>query len=109
MLVVVALVVVGLGIFLGARQALGEAAALALRGHAAPVTAVAFAPDGKALASGDSALRNIGIRAARVDEIEEYIVAVQRATAGETAVWQGAEFGLHWLPEPAPVPVWIAV
>ncbi len=60
------------------------------------------------LASGDSALRNIGIRPARVDEIEEYIVAVQRATAGETAVWQGAEFGLHWLPEPAPVPVWIA-
>jgi 5,10-methylenetetrahydromethanopterin reductase len=60
------------------------------------------------LASGDSALRNIGVRPARVDEIEEYIVAVQRATTGETATWQGAEFGLHWLPEPAPVPVWIA-
>jgi 5,10-methylenetetrahydromethanopterin reductase len=60
------------------------------------------------LASGDSALRNIGIRPARVAEIEEYTVAVQRATAGETAEWQGAEFALHWLPEPAPVPVWIA-
>jgi 5,10-methylenetetrahydromethanopterin reductase len=60
------------------------------------------------LASGDSALRNIGVRAARVDEIEAYTVAIQRSTAGKTATWEGAEFGLHWLPEPVPVPVWIA-
>lgn len=60
------------------------------------------------LASGDSALRNIGIRPARVSEIEEYAVAVKRATAGGTATWRGADFALHWLPEPAPVPVWIA-
>ena len=60
------------------------------------------------LASGDSALRNIGVRPARVDEIEAYTVAIQRATAGGVGEWEGAEFGLHWLPEPAPVPVWIA-
>ena len=60
------------------------------------------------LASGDSALRNIGVRPARVSEIAEYAVAVQRATAGKTATWRDAEFALHWLPEPAPVPVWIA-
>jgi 5,10-methylenetetrahydromethanopterin reductase len=60
------------------------------------------------LASGDSALRNIGERPARVAEIEEYAVAVKRAARGETATWKGADFALHWLPQPAPVPVWIA-
>ena len=61
------------------------------------------------LASGDSALRNIGVRAATVDEIEAYMVAVQELTAGRTTRWGDATLGLHWLgPTPRPVPVWLA-
>jgi 5,10-methylenetetrahydromethanopterin reductase len=60
------------------------------------------------ISSGDSALRNIGVRAATVDELEAYIVAVQRLTAGQTVDWNGATLGLHWLDDPVPVPVWIA-
>ncbi len=60
------------------------------------------------IASGDSALRNIGVRAATVDELEAYIVAVQRLTAGDTVDWNGATLALHWLDDPVRVPVWIA-
>jgi 5,10-methylenetetrahydromethanopterin reductase len=61
------------------------------------------------LASGDSALRNIGVRPGTVAEIEAYMIAVQELTAGRTARWGGAELGLHWLgPNPRPVPVWLA-
>jgi 5,10-methylenetetrahydromethanopterin reductase len=60
------------------------------------------------IASGDSALRNIGVRAATVDELEAYIVAVQRLTAGDTVDWNGATLALHWLDDPVQVPVWIA-
>lgn len=58
------------------------------------------------LGSGDSALRNIGTRPARVDEIEAYVKAVQDLTAGREAEWNGARFGVHW--HEAPTPVWIA-
>ena len=34
------------------------------------------------LASGDSALRNIGVRAASVAELDAYVRAVQELTAG---------------------------
>src|SRR5262245_33273827 len=37
------------------------------------------------LGSGDSAIRNLGMRVARIDEIEEYAVAVKDATSGRTA------------------------
>src|SRR4051794_7754130 len=61
------------------------------------------------LASGDSALRNIGVRPGSVAEIEAYMVAVQELTAGRTTRWGDAELGLHWLgPAPRPVPVWLA-
>jgi len=60
------------------------------------------------LASGDSALRNIGVRAAKVREIEDYARAVQQATSGGPASWEGTTFSLHWLEDPTPVPVWIA-
>ena len=60
------------------------------------------------ISSGDSALRNIGVRAATVDELEAYIVAVQGLTAGETVDWNGTSLALHWLDEPVRVPVWIA-
>jgi 5,10-methylenetetrahydromethanopterin reductase len=60
------------------------------------------------LASGDSALRNIGVRPATVAEIEAYTVAVRDLTAGEAVEWQGRELQLHWLHAPVRVPVWLA-
>ena len=58
------------------------------------------------IASGDSALRNIGSRPARIDELETYVRAVQALCRGEEAKWQGKQFGVHW--HEAPTPVWIA-
>jgi 5,10-methylenetetrahydromethanopterin reductase len=61
------------------------------------------------VSSGDSALRNIGVRAATVDEIGEYVRALRQLTAGDPADWHGATLQLHWLPPDArPVPVWMA-
>jgi WD40 repeat protein len=50
---VVAVVLAGLAVW-AARLALGESPIATLRGHAAPVTAVAFAADGRTVASGDN-------------------------------------------------------
>jgi 5,10-methylenetetrahydromethanopterin reductase len=60
------------------------------------------------MASGDSALRNIGVKPGSVDLMERYMRAIQALTAGDTFDWEGNSIGLHWLPQPAPVPVWIA-
>jgi 5,10-methylenetetrahydromethanopterin reductase len=60
------------------------------------------------LASGDSALRNIGVAPSSVAEIERAMRAVQTMTAGGTYDDRGTKLALHWLPQPAPVPVWIA-
>jgi 5,10-methylenetetrahydromethanopterin reductase len=60
------------------------------------------------IASGDSALRNIGVRAATVAELEAYMIAVQGLTAGDTVEWNGSSLALHWLDDPVPVPVWVA-
>jgi 5,10-methylenetetrahydromethanopterin reductase len=58
------------------------------------------------IASGDSALRNIGTRPARVDELEAYVRAVQSLCRGDEAEWAGKRFGVHW--HQARTPVWIA-
>ena len=58
-----------------------------------------------ALSSGDSALRNIGVRPARVAELEEFGRAVKGLCAGETVTWQGAELVLRW--GSSPVPLWM--
>ncbi|MDI2127569.1 LLM class flavin-dependent oxidoreductase [Yinghuangia seranimata] len=58
------------------------------------------------LSSGDSALRNIGVRPAKVAETEEYVAAVRGLTRGETVTWQGAELVQRWAP--GPTPVWMA-
>jgi len=58
------------------------------------------------ISSGDSALRNIGTRPAKVEEIESYVLAVQALCRGEQADWGGKRFGVHW--HQAPTPVWIA-
>jgi 5,10-methylenetetrahydromethanopterin reductase len=61
------------------------------------------------LSSGDSALRNIGVRAAKVDEIGDYARALQALTAGRAHDWHGSTLQLHWLgDDPVPVPVWLA-
>jgi 5,10-methylenetetrahydromethanopterin reductase len=61
------------------------------------------------LSSGDSALRNIGVRPGTVDEIGAYASAISALTAGETIDWDGQPIALHWLDEHASrVPVWIA-
>lgn len=58
------------------------------------------------VSSGDSALRNIGIRPARVAEVEEFVSCVQAMCAGRTATYHGAEQTLRW--DHRPTPVWIA-
>lgn len=60
------------------------------------------------LASGDSALRNIGLAPATVDELERYAVAMRALTAGERVDWGGVDLQLHWLDDPTTVPIWIA-
>jgi alkanesulfonate monooxygenase SsuD/methylene tetrahydromethanopterin reductase-like flavin-dependent oxidoreductase (luciferase family) len=60
------------------------------------------------LASGDSALRNIGVAPATVAELEKYALAVRGLAAGDTVETGGNELRLHWLDRPARVPVWLA-
>lgn len=60
------------------------------------------------MSSGDSALRNIGVRPAKVAELEAMTHAVRELTAGRSVDWEGTALGLHWLDDPTPVPVWLA-
>ena len=60
------------------------------------------------MSSGDSALRNIGVRPSTVAELQACAHAVRELTAGRTVEWNGATLGLHWLDDPTPVPVWLA-
>ena len=60
------------------------------------------------LASGDSALRIIGVAPATVAELEDYARAIRSLTGGSSVRWGDADIALHWLREPVPVPVWIA-
>src|SRR5947208_9654082 len=56
--------------------------------------------------SGDSALRNIGLRPARLTELEEYGRAVKGLCAGETVSYQGRELTMPW--GRAPISLWLA-
>lgn len=58
------------------------------------------------IGSGDSALRNIGLRPGRVKEVGEFAQAVKRLCAGEEIIWQGARAAVRWAQ--CDVPVWIA-
>jgi 5,10-methylenetetrahydromethanopterin reductase len=65
------------------------------------------------LASGDSALRNIGLAPASVADLEAYVTAVQGLTRGAAVTWGENEMVLRWLAGPRaqpphPVPVWLA-
>lgn len=58
------------------------------------------------ISSGDSALRNIGVRPAKVAETEAYVTAIRTLTRGDTATWQGTDLVQRW--KPGPTPVWMA-
>jgi 5,10-methylenetetrahydromethanopterin reductase len=58
------------------------------------------------IGTGDSALKNIGLQAARVAEVGEFARAVKRLCAGEEITWQGARASLRWAN--CDVPVWMA-
>jgi 5,10-methylenetetrahydromethanopterin reductase len=58
------------------------------------------------ISSGDSALRNIGARPGRLDELEEYVRCVQAMCDGGPATFHGAEQALRWAHRPTPV--WMA-
>jgi len=57
------------------------------------------------IATGDSALRNIGERPATVDQLEAYVRAVRGLGAGDEVEWNGRTMRLEWPVEP--VPIWI--
>jgi 5,10-methylenetetrahydromethanopterin reductase len=58
------------------------------------------------VSSGDSALRNIGVRPATVAEVRDFVVAVKGLCAGEKVEWQGQSLVLRW--GTYPTPVWMA-
>ena len=58
------------------------------------------------ISSGDSALRNIGVRPARLAELEEYVRCVQDMCDGRPATYQGEPQQLRWAHRPTPV--WMA-
>ena len=58
------------------------------------------------LSSGDSALRNIGIRPAGVEEVGDFARAVKGLCAGREVTWRGQELVLRW--GSYPTPVWLA-
>jgi len=59
-----------------------------------------------AIGTGDSAVRNIGERPARVSEMEVWCLAFADLVAGRTAHWAGHEIRLEF--ETEPLPLWIA-
>jgi 5,10-methylenetetrahydromethanopterin reductase len=58
------------------------------------------------LSSGDSALRNIGLRPARLAELEDYARAVKGLCSGQTVTYQGRELTMGW--GSAPITLWMA-
>ncbi len=61
------------------------------------------------IATGDSAVWGVGLKAAKVAELREYILAVKAMLRGEIASWRGAEFRGRWRGwEPFDLPVYVA-
>jgi 5,10-methylenetetrahydromethanopterin reductase len=58
------------------------------------------------IGSGDSALLNIGVRAATRAELEAYCLAFRNLCAGEQATWQGQTSDMKWHTQP--VPIWLS-
>jgi 5,10-methylenetetrahydromethanopterin reductase len=58
------------------------------------------------IGTGDSAIHNIGLRAAKVAEMDEYCRAVMGLCRGETITYHSQPMKLEW--RAAPVPLWIS-
>jgi 5,10-methylenetetrahydromethanopterin reductase len=58
------------------------------------------------IATGDSALKVVGEKPARVAEFEAYCRAVRTLCDGGEAEWRGHRFRMNW--PVAPVPIWVA-
>ncbi|MFI6586815.1 LLM class flavin-dependent oxidoreductase [Embleya sp. NPDC050493] len=58
------------------------------------------------ISSGDSALRNIGVRPGTLAELADFVAAVRNMCAGRPATFGGADVALHW--DHRPTPIWMA-
>lgn len=58
------------------------------------------------LATGDTGVFNLGLKPARLAELEDYIRALRELFSTGKAEWQGATIGLQWVQ--MPVPIYIA-
>ncbi len=58
------------------------------------------------IGTGDSALRNIGVRAATVAELEAYGKTFKGLCAGEAVEWRGERLEMKWSTDP--VPLWLS-
>jgi alkanesulfonate monooxygenase SsuD/methylene tetrahydromethanopterin reductase-like flavin-dependent oxidoreductase (luciferase family) len=58
------------------------------------------------IATGDSALKTIGEKPAKVADFEAYCRVLRGLCKGEDVEWRGARFRLQWPAEP--VPIWMA-
>ena len=59
------------------------------------------------LGTGDFALSALGMRRARLAELERFAVAVRGLCRGEETVWEGHRLAMRWSPD-VTVPVWLA-
>jgi 5,10-methylenetetrahydromethanopterin reductase len=59
------------------------------------------------LGTGDFALSALGMRRARLAELERFAVVVRALCRGEETEWEGQRLAMRWSPD-APVPVWLA-
>lgn len=55
------------------------------------------------LATGDSGVYNFGLTAARLSEMEEYILAVRAMVRGEEAIYHGNTMRLNWYAQNIPI------
>ena len=61
------------------------------------------------IGTGDSAMWSVGLGAARIDYIRDYILAVKGLLAGRRVTWQGQEFEPAWRDwTPAEIPIYVA-
>lgn len=58
------------------------------------------------IGTGDSAVRNIGARAATVADLEDYATTFKTLCAGGEAKWRGENLRMQWGTEP--VPLWLS-
>jgi len=55
------------------------------------------------IGSGDSAILNLGLRPARLKEVQEYIEAMRAILSGQTYEYKGREIHVQWSENPVPI------